>query len=104
LSRFCTSGYGRIAMHEEVRRNISFFQHDLIGDHVFAEMDLVLCRNVLIYFGRALKDRVLQKLADSLRPGGFLCLGASEQLPRERRSPFVEFAPEQRIYRREPST
>src|SRR6185503_2397068 len=101
VSRYYTRAYDRIALHDEVRRNISFFHHDLVGDHVFAEVDVVLCRNVLIYFGRELKHRVVRKLADSLRPGGFLCLGASEHLSREARTMFTDFAPEQRIYRRE---
>jgi chemotaxis protein methyltransferase CheR len=44
-------------------------------------MHVVFCRNVLIYFGPTLKGRVLDKLHDSLRPGGYLCLGGSEHLP-----------------------
>ena len=99
LSRYATQAYGRISIHESLRRNILFFQHDLVGDHVFGEMDLVLCRNVMIYFGRPLQARVIAKLADSLRPDGFLCLGRSEQLSRGCRARFSDFAADERIYR-----
>ena len=89
LSRYATRAYGRISIHESLRRNIHFFQHDLVGDHVFDEMDLILCRNVMIYFGRELQARVVAKLGDSLRAGGFLCLGRSEQLSLAGREPIL---------------
>jgi len=98
LSRYVTQGYGRISIHESLRRNIVFFQHDLVGDHVFGEMDLILCRNVMIYFGRELQARVVAKLGDSLRPGGFLCVGRSEQLSLAGRARFSDFASDERIY------
>jgi chemotaxis protein methyltransferase CheR len=99
FSRYATQAYGRISIHESLRRNILFFQHDLVGDHVFGEMDLILCRNVMIYFGRELQARVVAKLNDSLRPGGFLCLGRSEQLSLAGRARFSDFAPDERIYK-----
>jgi chemotaxis protein methyltransferase CheR len=85
-----------------LRRNVVFFQHNLVSDHVFAEMNVIVCRNVLIYFGPDLKDRVLQKFEQSLCPRGFLCLGSSEQLaPYSTQRAFAEFARADRIYRRE---
>jgi chemotaxis protein methyltransferase CheR len=100
LSRYITQAYGRISIHESLRRNIIFFQHDLVGDHLFGEMDLILCRNVMIYFGRQLKARVAEKLGDGLRPGGFLCLGRSEQLSLCGRGRFSERAAPERIYQK----
>jgi len=99
LSSCFTRAYDRIAICNAVRRNVVFFQHDLVGDHVFGEMDVILCRNVVIYFGRDLQRRVLRKLADSLRPGGFLCLGSSERPPRAVDPSFTDFVPGQHIYR-----
>ncbi len=98
----CTEAYGRIAMREELRRNILFFQHDLVSDQVFGEMHVVFCRNVLIYFDKELRQRVLGKFRESLRSGGVLCLGASERLLREDeiRFGFHELAPGARIYQR----
>ena len=46
-------------------------------------MDLVLIRNVLIYFARDVRERILQRIHTLLRPGGYLLLGTSESLPRE---------------------
>jgi len=62
-------------------------------------MNVVFCRNVLIYFGRDLRARVMHKLEQSLRPGGFLCLGSSERLASADKGPFVDFAASERIYR-----
>ncbi len=100
LSDYCTDGYGRIALKEPLRKNVLFFQHDLVSDQVFGEMHVVFCRNVLIYFGHDLKSRVLAKLARSLCPGGFLCLGSSERLARPGEWGFTEFAADVSIYRR----
>ena len=100
LEAHATVAYGQLAVKEALRRNILFFQHDLVSDHVFGEMQVVFCRNVLIYFGRALRARVMRKLSESLCPGGFLCLGASERLAADDREPFRELAPNERIYRR----
>jgi len=103
LASHVTVAYDHIAMREHVRKNIHFFHHDLVSDHVFGEMHVVFCRNVLIYFGRKLRGRVLEKLAQSLCPGGFLCLGDSERLGDsdvERR--FKPFVAERAIYRYEP--
>ncbi len=99
LARYFTEAYERVAVRESVRRNIIFFQHDLASDHVFGEMDLIWCRNVLIYFGPELRARALGKFRESLRSGGFFCLGTSEQLSRAVRADFVEFAADERIFR-----
>jgi chemotaxis protein methyltransferase CheR len=102
LSRYFTEAYDRIAMREGLRRNVVFFQHDLVSDHVFGEMNVVVCRNVLIYFGPTVKDRVMEKLQQSLCPRGFLCLGTSEHLGSYAAArSFEEFAGPERIYRRE---
>ncbi len=99
LEDHVTTAYGQIAMREHVRRNILFFQHDLVNDHVFGEMHVIFCRNVLMYFGEDLRERVLRKLAASLCPGGFLCLGSSERPPFPL---FSRFAGDGCIYRYEP--
>ena len=72
--------YDSARINPELKANITFANHNLVTDGVFSEMHLILCRNVLIYFGRDLQDRVLELLADSLAYGGFLCLGAKETL------------------------
>jgi chemotaxis protein methyltransferase CheR len=100
FANYHTAAYDRIAMRESLRSNILFFQHDLVNDHSFGEMHVILCRNVLIYFGRELQQNVLRKLAASLRPGGFLGLGASEQVWGSAAGFFEDFAADQRVFRR----
>jgi chemotaxis protein methyltransferase CheR len=98
---YFTAAYDRVAVRESLRKNVLFFQHNLVSDHVFGEMQVIFCRNVLIYFANGLRERVLAKFAASLCPGGFLCLGSAERLPADR-GPFSEFVAEERIYRYEP--
>jgi len=81
LDGYLSSAYDRIAIRESLRRNIVFFQHNLVSDQPPGEMQVIFCRNVLIYFGGELRRRVLTKLAGGLCRGGFLCLGHSEQPP-----------------------
>jgi len=100
LDQYCTEAFGQLAMRESLRRNVHFFQHDLVSDQVFGEMHVVFCRNVLIYFGPALKARVLEKLTQSLCPGGFFVLGESERLDTGDRHPhFKVLDTSARIYR-----
>jgi chemotaxis protein methyltransferase CheR len=99
FASYYTSAYNQVALKEVLRRKILFFQHDLVTDHVFGEMHMVFCRNVLIYFRRDLRGRVLEKFSQSLCPGGFLCLGTSERLSQPDGKLFTEFAQEQQIYR-----
>lgn len=95
---YSTRAYGGIAMNPQLRNNVLFFQHNLVTDHPFGEMNVVFCRNVLIYFGKALRQQVLKKLHQSVCPGGFLCLGSSEGVTRD--DGFVEFVAGHRIFRR----
>lgn len=99
FSRYYTEAYDQIALSESLRRNVLFFQHNLVTDHVFAEMHVIFCRNVLIYFGHDLRQRVIEKFAQTLCPGGFLCLGSSERLSKHAMERFTEFAGNDRIYR-----
>lgn len=104
FSSYYRAAYDHIAIAESLKRNILFFQHDLVADDVFGEMQVVLCRNVIIYFGPELRGRVLEKLSRSLCRGGFLCLGSSEGLPSGRIHPFEDVDPRERIFRRTDET
>lgn len=92
--------YGGVAVREWLRKQIVFFQHDLVSDYALGEMHVILCRNVLIYFGSALRERVLDLFAGSLCRSGFLCLGGSEGMTPSRTHLFAEFAGAERIFRR----
>lgn len=72
--------YGLVRMRPDLLERVVFAYHNLVTDGVFAEAQLIMCRNVLIYFTQPLKDRVLQLFADSLVRGGYLVLGNKETL------------------------
>lgn len=76
------AAYGSIRLDEKLRRNLSFFEHNLMQDGDLGQVDVVLCRNVLIYFERELQDQVVQRFSDSLGKRGHLCLGKQESLDR----------------------
>jgi chemotaxis protein methyltransferase CheR len=99
LSDYYAAAYERIAMRDSLKRNMVFFQHNLVEDYAIGEMNVIFCRNVLLYFEKSLRHRVVDMLAQALRHGGFLCLGASEALPDSVQG-FAPFAPHARIYRR----
>jgi len=80
LSDYVTARYSAGAMAAALKRNITFARHNLVMDKSFGEMQLVLCRNVLIYFNEELQNKVLELLWESLAHGGFLCLGRHESL------------------------
>ena len=80
LSDYYTAAYGRAVFDKSLRAHIVFSDHSLATDSVFAEVQLVSCRNVLIYFDRALQERALTLFRDALCRKGFLGLGAKESL------------------------
>lgn len=79
LSDWYTAAYQHIKLDESLAERITFAHHNLAADGVFGEMHLILCRNVLIYFGDGLQQRALSLFRDSLVRGGFLCLGDRER-------------------------
>lgn len=80
FSNYYTAKHERVILSERLRRNIVWAEHNLVSDSSFNEFQIVLCRNVLIYFNHTLQQRVHQLLYDSLVPGGLLCLGGGESL------------------------
>jgi chemotaxis protein methyltransferase CheR len=95
------TGRDAAIMDVSLRRKITFSDHSLATDNVFAELHLITCRNVLIYFDHALQERALRLFADSLVRGGFLGLGSKESLRFTGAAEyFSEFALRERLYRR----
>lgn len=80
FSEYYTAAYDHAILRPSLRENIVFAQHNLVNDHIFNEFNVVLCRNVLIYFNRLLRERVLQLFYESLCPFGILGLGRHETL------------------------
>lgn len=101
LSDYYQAAYGRISLDRSLRRNVVFADHSLVSDAVFAEVHLVSCRNVLIYFDRTLQDRAIGLFRDSLVHRGFLGLGAKESLRfSHHAASFDEFSRSEKIYQR----
>ncbi|MDX2481271.1 MAG: protein-glutamate O-methyltransferase CheR [Desulfuromusa sp.] len=85
---------------EQVRERVQFFRHDILADQPFYRANLVLCRNLLIYFSRQQQQQILEILAAALLPGGYLVLGRAETMALACRKQFVCIDPAERIYRR----
>ncbi|MDF2924537.1 MAG: methylase of chemotaxis methyl-accepting protein [Paenibacillaceae bacterium] len=102
FSNYYTVTNQQAVIEPELRRNITFFRHNLAGDQSFHEFHLILCRNVLIYFQPALQQTVMGLFRKSLSLGGFLALGSKEALSpfkdRENRE-WEPFIGHHRIYR-----
>lgn len=80
FSEYYNAIYESAIMNKSLKKNITFANHNLVTDSVFGEMNLILCRNVLIYFNKDLQDHVFRLFSDSLVCHGFLCLGTKESL------------------------
>jgi chemotaxis protein methyltransferase CheR len=101
LSDYYAAAYGGAVLDRRLRDAIVFSDHSLATDSVFAECQLVSCRNVLIYFEKDLQERALGLLAEALPRKGFLGLGVKETLRFSRQAPaFADCVPEARIYRK----
>lgn len=99
LSDYYTARYDSVIMDGSLKKNIIFANHDLVTDRSFAEMQVILCRNVVIYFNNQLQNRVYRLFTDSLDVSGFLCLGTKESIRFSESEPFYSVLDEKfRIY------
>lgn len=101
LTDFYQANHQTAKLYEPLKDNILFTYHNLVTDNVFGEMNLIMCRNVLIYFNLSLQNRVLSLFCDSLCHGGFLCLGSKESLElTDFKDRFEVVAKKERIYKK----
>ncbi len=101
LSDYYTARYGRAVLDKSLKRHIVFSDHSLATDSVFAEVHVVSCRNVLIYFKRELQDRAVGLFHDALCRRGFLGIGSKESLRWSAyAAAFDELAAEDRIFQK----
>ncbi len=80
VERFLSRQDDTFVVRSELRQCVVFARHNLLTDPPFTRMDLVVCRNTLIYFKPSAQERALERLQYATRDGGFLFLGASESL------------------------
>ena len=98
---YYTARYEHVVLQKSLKKNITFSDHNLTTDSSFGEMDLIVCRNVLIYFNRKLQNRVFHLFRDSLCEGGILCLGSKESTRfSECSDDFEDVVRKEKIYRK----
>ena len=101
LADYYTSAYDGVVLDRRLRLRITFADHSLATDQVFSEVQLISCRNVLIYFDKTLQDRALGLFRDALVPLGFLGLGSRETVQFSSHAPaFESVHREARFFRR----
>jgi chemotaxis protein methyltransferase CheR len=99
FSDYYSAHYDHVVMDKSLKENVLFSDHNLATDGVFGEMNLIMCRNVLIYFNRELQDRALKLFLESLGSEGFLCLGSKESIHFSEYSyAFKDVVREEKIY------
>lgn len=100
LAQFFTAQDGSYRITKRIRDMVLFAQHDVILDPPFTKLDLLSCRNLMIYFDAALQRRLLPLFHYSLRPGGVMLLGSSETVGRLNQL-FVPLESKLRLYLRQ---
>ena len=80
FSEYYKAKYDSVIFDKSLRQNIVFAPHNLVMDKTFNEFQLILCRNVMIYFNQKLQNKVINLFYESLCTFGFLCLGNKESL------------------------
>lgn len=99
LRRFFTKEADGYRVRRELREMVLFAHHNLIKDPPFSHLDMVSCRNLLIYLNRTAQERVMQVFHFALNPGGFLFLGTSESVDGST-DLFVPVDKDARLYQR----
>jgi two-component system CheB/CheR fusion protein len=99
LRRFFTRDQGRYRIKKEIREIVLFSPHNLLRDPPFSRLDLITCRNLLIYLKREAQEKVFDIFHYALRPGGMLFLGASESLD-DTQMQFVPLDKRHRVFTR----
>jgi chemotaxis protein methyltransferase CheR len=101
FSQYYTAAYDGALFSPALRRNVVFAQHNLVTDRSFSEFNVILCRNVMIYFDRELQNRVHQLFYDSLPTYGVLVLGSKESLRFSTvEDRYEELSAREKIYRK----
>ncbi len=77
---YFNSKYGYIKVSDKLKNNIVFAKHNLVCDSSFGQMNMIICRNVLIYFNKKLQNKVLNLFTESLTYRGYLWLGYNEMI------------------------
>jgi chemotaxis protein methyltransferase CheR len=80
LREYFNLSYDKAILNRNLRNNMQFGYHQLENDNSFQEFDIICCRNLFIYYDATVQTQMLQKMTDSLKPNGILCLGVQESI------------------------
>ena len=101
LSDYYSAHYDFAMLNKMIKKNIVLSNHNLVSDKSFNEFNLILCRNVLIYFNHQLQERVFELFHDSLAMFGYLALGTKESIMMSKHKNKYEVVDEkERIFRK----
>lgn len=101
LSKYYKESNGKAIMDKSLVENVSYRKHDLVKGEIFNKFDLVLCRNVMIYFNQTLQNEVLKKFHESLFKYGYLAIGSKESLIWcDIASKFIVVNNEEKVYKK----
>jgi chemotaxis protein methyltransferase CheR len=101
LSAYYKEENGKAVFSRDLYRNVSFRKYDLVKGEVFNKFDLILCRNVMIYFNQSLQNEVLKKFHASLFKYGYLCIGNKESVTWcDYANRFIGVNQEEKVYKK----
>ena len=101
IDQYFTEKDGGYELDASLLKNVSFKEHNLVSDAAFSKFDLILCRNVLIYFNQTLQNKVLKTFNQSLFKGSLLAIGSKESLIWcEDINKFSVFNNEEKVYKK----
>ncbi|MBW6510839.1 MAG: protein-glutamate O-methyltransferase CheR [Desulfuromonadaceae bacterium] len=100
LARYFVKEDRHFHLAKRIRKMVTFRQHNILGKDLFPDCDMIMCRNVMIYFSRDEQENVFRRFAKALNPEGYLILGRAETLQGNTRRLFTVDSPAERIYRR----
>ena len=101
FSDYYIADYDFALLDKSLAEKVVFAEHNLVSDEVFGEMQMIVCRNVMIYFTKELQNHVIKLFYDSLCYGGYLCLGSKESIKfSDYEDAFETVSATQKIYRK----
>lgn len=80
LKKYFTISGDKYVINNSIKNMVTYKKHDLILDNYERDFDLIVCRNVVIYFNTDVKDKIYKKFSESIKPGGLLFVGATESI------------------------
>jgi len=99
-NRYFDGRAGDYRLKKEIRESVEFRTHDMTRGLPVSDIDLIICRNVLIYITREFQKRIVREFERNLLPGGYLVLGKTESMVGELRSGFDVVNLTEHIYRK----